>query len=575
MSGAEALVDGLRADYVLPSGCADCVAVRIGLVRIDFGHPVNPGDVLRFNPDDIDGWHFDRTAPRRRVRPLRRVRPAPRDPLRRRPATIVGLHRLHAERAHLHGERAASPTSRTSSSSTTSSNEGPTVLGCVAFAPNGDCLPPNGRADDRRRRRRSSATSATTGSSAAPATTRSGAAGATTCSRPTTICTGCLASTPNGTCTQTGTPGSTTARHAPDVRGPRVRRRRPRRADRQHRRRPADRLDRRVQQLHRPVRAVRDRDRQPPGAAGAVRVPLRALGGAGRRPDARRRHGTSTSRAATASRTARSALITQQDHGCGRTRPARPPIRRPATSRAASATCCARANFERRHADRLRARQRRLGGLRRRADRLGGLARHGRGGRLRTSTRRCRSTTRSLRAVMVIKPTAGWKANALPHLRLLLADRLQVRRASTSRRTRSFWATARRRAGSSTCQTSVPGNIIADRYYDLQVVVDGLVVTVLVNGTAQLTYQFAPRWIDGQAVRPQHGPRRRRLRQLARCVRQLRRADAAAAVDVRRAPRTSPTASPTSSRATSPEPGLVNGGRYDGAPVGRHRRRRA
>ena len=32
-----------------------------GLVRSDYGHPFNPGDVLRFNPDDVDGEHVDRT----------------------------------------------------------------------------------------------------------------------------------------------------------------------------------------------------------------------------------------------------------------------------------------------------------------------------------------------------------------------------------------------------------------------------------------------------------------------------------------------------------------------------------
>ena len=74
------------------------------------------------------------------------------------------------------------------------------------------------------------------------------------------------------------------ARH---VRGPRVRRRRPRHPDRQHRRRPPDRLGRRVQQLHRAVRAVRHRHGQPPGRAAAARVPVRALGERRRRPDAR------------------------------------------------------------------------------------------------------------------------------------------------------------------------------------------------------------------------------------------------------------------------------------------------
>ena len=64
MSGAEALVEGYAPRYT--SSCTDpatpgCPVERDGLIRIDFGHPVNPGDVLRFNPDDFDAWHYDRT----------------------------------------------------------------------------------------------------------------------------------------------------------------------------------------------------------------------------------------------------------------------------------------------------------------------------------------------------------------------------------------------------------------------------------------------------------------------------------------------------------------------------------
>ncbi len=77
-------------------------------------------------------------------------------------------------------------------------------------------------------------------------------------------------------------------RHEPVVRGRRLRRRRSRRPDREHRRRPADRLDRRVQQLPDAVRAVRDGDREPHGAAAAARVPVRALGERRRRPVPRR-----------------------------------------------------------------------------------------------------------------------------------------------------------------------------------------------------------------------------------------------------------------------------------------------
>jgi hypothetical protein len=32
-----------------------------GVARSDFYRPYNPVDALRYNPEDPDGWHFDRT----------------------------------------------------------------------------------------------------------------------------------------------------------------------------------------------------------------------------------------------------------------------------------------------------------------------------------------------------------------------------------------------------------------------------------------------------------------------------------------------------------------------------------
>ncbi len=47
-------------------------------------------------------------------------------------------------------------------------------------------------------------------------------------------------------------------------------------------------------------------------------------------------------------------------------------------------------------------------------------------------------------------------------------------------------------------QGVITGSLRSDTYYDLRVVVNGLVVTVLVNGQSVLTRQLDPRWIDGQ-----------------------------------------------------------------------------
>jgi hypothetical protein len=44
----------------------------------------------------------------------------------------------------------------------------------------------------------------------------------------------------------------------------------------------------------------------------------------------------------------------------------------------------------------------------------------------------------------------------------------------------------------------VPAGVQSNKAYDLEVVVNGLVVTVYVSGSARLSYQFAPRWIDNQ-----------------------------------------------------------------------------
>ena len=56
ISGAEAPVESYAQLY-------DATDLLIGVIRTDYGHPLNlaDGDILRFNPDDPDGWHVDRT----------------------------------------------------------------------------------------------------------------------------------------------------------------------------------------------------------------------------------------------------------------------------------------------------------------------------------------------------------------------------------------------------------------------------------------------------------------------------------------------------------------------------------
>jgi Ca2+-binding RTX toxin-like protein len=149
LSGAEALVAGYAPKYVTSCGAGttpDCTAVRDGLVRIDFGHPVNPGDVLRYNPDDVDGWHYDRT---------------------RRAGEFDLYDEYEPRRAILFNDAAEvwtctsySPSGHTCTGNTDVAlfphqfflnnvwDEGPTILGCVDFAPNGSCLATGGAQSD-------------------------------------------------------------------------------------------------------------------------------------------------------------------------------------------------------------------------------------------------------------------------------------------------------------------------------------------------------------------------------------------------------------------------------------------
>ncbi|MGB7818284.1 MAG: Calx-beta domain-containing protein, partial [Ornithinibacter sp.] len=141
ITGAEALVAGYAPNYVTSCGngiTPDCTAVRQGLLRIDFGHPNNPGDVLRYNPDDIDGWHYDRT----------------------RRAGEFDLYDEYDPRrtiffnaaAETWGCTAYTPSGKTCTASTdlasfpfhwflnNVTNEGPTSIGCISVAPNKSCL---------------------------------------------------------------------------------------------------------------------------------------------------------------------------------------------------------------------------------------------------------------------------------------------------------------------------------------------------------------------------------------------------------------------------------------------------
>ena len=394
--------------------------------------------------------------PPRRVPALRRVRPAARDPVQRRTARSGAASRPSQSGHTCTDTGGPPPVDAASTSSTSTRNDGRTTShGCV------DARRTAARASRPRRRAAatattsSSATSATTGSSAAPATTRSGAAGATTCMNADDDLVDRLRRRRQRTASATQSADTwlnDIARHAPELRGPRLRRRRPRHPDRQHRRRPADRLGRRVQQLPRPVRAVRHRHRQPPGRR--RRCSSSSTRSRRRRAPTRRARPTTTRSSTprgTASRTARSASSRRRITASGSSRPAARPTRRPGNIPGGRRDVLRSADFNDGTLHRLRARQRRLGRspaatLQVAAASLGQDA-----AAVFYVDQTLPTYYELLAPVLVQKPTAGWNGERVRDLRLLLADRLQVRRASTSALEQGrARPPRRRRAGSST-----------------------------------------------------------------------------------------------------------------------------
>jgi Ca2+-binding RTX toxin-like protein len=100
--------------------------------------------------------------------------------------------------------------------------------------------------------------------------------------------------------------------------------------------------------------------------------------------------------------------------------------------------------------------------------------------------------------VMTQAPTGGWKANAYvifdyfsPTDFKFAGIDASINKAVVGHRTAAGWIVDQ--------QTSVPGSVRSNTWYDLLVVVNGLVVTVSINGSQRLTFQYDPRYIDGKA----------------------------------------------------------------------------
>ncbi|MEA2483943.1 MAG: large repetitive protein, partial [Thermoleophilaceae bacterium] len=100
-------------------------------------------------------------------------------------------------------------------------------------------------------------------------------------------------------------------------------------------------------------------------------------------------------------------------------------------------------------------------------------------------------------SVQIQKPLAGWKGNAYlifdywsPTDFKFAGLDVALNKVVFGHRTADAWVVDQ--------QASVPGGVRSDTWYDLQVIVNGLSISVVVNGTTLLTTQLPPRYIFGE-----------------------------------------------------------------------------
>src|SRR5262249_55706189 len=103
-----------------------------------------------------------------------------------------------------------------------------------------------------------------------------------------------------------------------------------------------------------------------------------------------------------------------------------------------------------------------------------------------------------LATVSVTKPTSGWNGNAFaifdyfgPTDFKFAGIDVAINKAVLGHRDPTGW--------DYDYQGSVQGSLQPNTAYDMQVTVNGLVVSVLINGAQVISQQLAPRWIDGVA----------------------------------------------------------------------------
>ena len=217
------------------------------------------------------------------------------------------------------------------------------------------------------------------------------------------------------------------ARHAPELRGPRLRRRRPRRPDRQHRRRPPDRLGRRVQHLHRAVRAVR----HAPRSAAACRRGWPSSSTRCRAATAPTRRAPPTpgnSADRNGEPDGELGMVPQKDHGLWQDQTGGPSDPQPGNIPGGKRDVLRTADFNDGVDEAFAADSGALGRSTGGAMSVAAASTSATRPPCSTSTSTCRSTSRSPPRSRSIKPTGGWKANAYIIFDYFTPDRLQVRR---------------------------------------------------------------------------------------------------------------------------------------------------
>ena len=256
-------------------------------------------------------------------------------------------------------------------------------------------------------------------------------------------------------------------------------------------------------------------------AAAAGRVPVRALEEPRRRPDA----SAPTPTAATASRDGELGLVRQQDFAW-QDQTGGPIDPQAGNVPGGSRDVLRSATFNQTHQPRrLRRRQRHLGGLGRRAPGRRHLAPRRRGRRLQhprlpagvlrgagVDQRRSSRSPAGRRT-----PTSSSTTRIRPHFKFAGID-VSINKLVMGHRDASGWI----------MDEQTPFQAKPDTFYNLLLAVNGLTATLIVNNAAVFSHTYAAARRRRLHVRPQLRLRRLRLRQLARQLRQHRRAGAAA-----------------------------------------------